>query len=1084
MHTRALSRIGFSAALVMMLMTTSAIAETALPVRFDHLSLEEGLSQVTVLNIFQDSRGFVWLGTEDGLNRYDGLGFKVYKHDPADPDSLPSNFVWAIDEDSSGNLWIGTDGGGVAMLDRATDRFVRHTEISSQFIRSLRFGADGDLWIGTRDSGLDRMDTASGRVTSFDHDEADSESLSDDRIFTLHFDSQGRLWIGTDGGVNLFDAKNDRFTHFAHEPGNPSSLSDGRVRSIFEDQAGAIWIGTRAGGLNRLDPPTGVVEQFRHDPDVKSSLSHDRVRSIFEDAQGRLWVGTSNGLDMFDRRTERFLHYEHDATNPTSLADNCVMSIDQDRGGVLWVGTRFGGVHKFNPASWQFGHVPPDPENPVGLRSGHVMAFSEDRAGRLWIGTVGGGLHAMNRVTGEMTRYQYDPDDSGSLSSDRVSALRHDHRGALWIGTIDAGLNRFEPANGSFKNFRHDPEEPQSLSADGVMALLEDRQGTLWVGTFGGGLNQLDTDGDTFTQYRHDPEDSESIGGDRVTCLAEAPDGRLWIGTDGGGLSLLDVRTRKAVRFTNDVGDPRSLPSNSLYSLFVDPAGDLWVGTRSGLAHKSADGDGFETISSKQGLPNDVIYGILPDQQGRLWLSTNNGVARFDPRSDKSLNFGVRHGLQGSEFNFGAAYHSPSGEMFFGGLNGFNAFFPDRLRLNEQAPPVVLTSVRKGNEPIDGPADEIKAIEMNYRDSTLTFEFAALDFTDSERNSFAYRLEGFDEEWIDLGHVRRTTYTNLDPGDYTFRVRAANSDGAWNTEGLAVDIHVPSPPWESPWAYASYCFALFGGLIGFVEVQRRKTAREAEYARVLELKVQERTRELAERQHELEHTNEMLAKVSITDALTGLANRRYLNEYIEKEVQLVHRRYRGLEDGSLTHKSFDMAFVMIDLDNFKTINDTAGHAAGDAVLRQMSAVLEDSCRNSDIVIRWGGDEFLIVARDLNSDSLGVLVERIRQKMQNHAFDTGDGQVVRTTCSIGFASYPFHPTDIGAFSWEQVISVADQALYVAKTNGRNAWVGFSCNPETPIHNLLGNIRHAPRRLLDEGHITLTTSLEGDVSVDED
>lgn len=1083
MYFRALTRIGLASAVVMCLMTSLAVAETALPVRFDHLSLEEGLSQVTVLTIFQDSRGFVWLGTEDGLNRFDGLGFTVYKHDPADPDSLPSNFVWAIDEDPSGNLWVGTDGGGLAMLDRTSDRFVRRTEPSSRFIRSLRFDEDGQLWIGTRDSGLDRLDTTSGQVTHFTHDESNPDSLSDDRVFALGFDAKGRLWVGTDGGLNRLESSKGRFARFVHEPGNPSSLSDGRIRSIFEDQAGELWVGTRSGGLNRLDPTTGNVRHYRHDPHNNKSLSHDRVRSIFEDLHGRLWVGTSDGLDLFDRRNETFLRYSHSPTNPTSLVDDCIMSINQDRGGVLWVGTRLGGVHKFNPASWQFGHVPPDPENPRGLSSGHVMAFSEDRAGRLWIGTVGGGLHAMNRVTGEMTRYRHDPDDSGSLTSDRVTALRHGHQGALWIGTLDGGLNRFEPASGSFSSYLSDPEKPNSLSANGVMALLEDRQGTLWVGTFGGGLNQFNADDSTFAHYRHDPELPDTIGGDRVTCLAEAPDGRLWVGTDGGGLSLFDVRTQKAVRFNNDANDPRSLPSNSVYSLFVDPAGDLWVGTRGGLAHWTADADGFETHGTKQGLPNDVVYGILPDQQGRLWLSTNNGVARFDPRTEKSLNFGVRHGLQGREFNFGAAYHSPSGEMFFGGLNGFNAFYPDRLRLNETAPPVVLTSVQKGNEPIERPATEIKTIELDYRDSTLTFEFAALDFADPERNSFAYRLDGFDEEWIELGHVRRTTYTNLDPGDYVFRVRAANSDGAWNTEGLAVEIHVPHPPWESPWAYASYCFALFGGLIGFVEVQRRKTAREAEYARVLELKVQERTRELAERQLELENTNQKLAKVSITDALTGLANRRYLNEYIEKEVQLVHRRYRGLDDGSLTHKSFDMAFVMIDLDNFKTINDTAGHAAGDAVLRQMSGVLEDSCRNSDIVIRWGGDEFLIVARDLNTDSLGVLVERIRQKMENHAFDTGDGRVVRTTCSIGFASYPFHPTEIDSFTWEQVISVADQALYVAKVNGRNAWAGYSCNPDTPVHTLLGDIRNAPQRLLDEGHIELTTSLEGEVTVGE-
>jgi diguanylate cyclase (GGDEF)-like protein len=1064
-----LVRVGLcAAALAAATVDRPASAMPARPIRFTRLSLEQGLSQSTVLCMFQDSRGYIWLGTEDGLNRFDGIKFTVYKNDPADASSLPSNFVWAIDEDAQGNLWIATDGEGLVKWDRTLNRFVRRADISSRYIRTLRFGPDGALWIGTRDAGLDRLDVTTGKLTHFGQNPDDPGSLSDNRIYVLHVDTRGRLWVGTDAGLNLLDAERGTFARFLHDPQNPSSLSQDRIRSVYADDSGIVWVGTHGSGLNRLDPATGRSEHFQRDPRDPDSLANDQVRAIFRDRGGRLWVGTTGGLDLFDAERRRFVHYQHD-DSPTTLGDNAIMTIGQDRSGLLWVGTRLGGVHNWNPLSWQFGHVAPDLKGPDGLASGNVTAFAEDPGGRLWVGTFGGGLHVMNRVTGRMTRYLNKPNDDASLSSDRVTALVYSHEGAMWVGTLDGGLSRFDPDLRTFARFRHNPSRGDSLGADGVMTMFEDDRGTLWIGTFGEGLDRFDRATGIFEHFRHVPDDPASLSGDRITSIAGAVDGRLWVGTDGGGLNLFDPRSGKSRRYLHEQNRRDSLPSDVVYALFVDAAGGLWVGTRAGLSFLPPRSESFRTYTSRQGLANDVIYGIRSDEAGRLWLSTNNGLSMFEPRRGTFKNYRASHGLQANEFNFGASYRSPTGELFFGGNNGFNGFFPERLAHNETAPPVVLTRVTKNYSPLDGPADQVSRVHLEFRDRIIVFEFAALDYTAPDRNRIAYKLEGFDQDWVETDSSQ-ATYTQLKAGHYVFRVRGANNDGVWNQNGLSVAVDVDAAPWATPWAWGAYLLVGCGCVAGAVRSQQRKVARQVAYGHLLEQRVQERTLEL-------QKANEELAKASITDSLTGLANRRFLSEYVEKEISLLHRRYREIDRHGITQESLDIGFMMIDLDNFKSINDSSGHSAGDEVLRQLRDILRECCRESDIVIRWGGDEFLIVARDTDLERMGELAGRIRRRLSAHVFDIADAQTVHTTCSIGFACYPFNHECLDALSWEQVISVADRALYAAKASGRNAWVGISANDDTPVGGLFAAISSCAGNLVAEGKLNILTSLEG-------
>ncbi|HET8645148.1 MAG TPA: diguanylate cyclase, partial [Vicinamibacteria bacterium] len=685
--------------------------------------------------------------------------------------------------------------------------------------------------------------------------------------------------------------------------------------------------------------------------------------------------------------------------------------------------------------------------------------------------------------------YRHDARRADGLPDDRVMSLRFDHSGVLWVGTMTGGLSRLDPATGTFLNFRHQPARADSLSSNGVTSILEDSRGTLWVGTYQGGLNRFDAQAGTFTHYRHDPSDPRSLASDIVTSLAEGPAGVLWVGTNGGGLTRLVPDTGESLRLRHDPADAQTLASDTVYALHVDAAGVVWVGTRGGLSRlqslDTASGRAvFRHYTERDGLPNSVVYSVLPDNSGRLWMSTNNGLAAFDPARERFRAFHESHGLQGNEFNAGAHHRSAAGELFFGGPAGFNGFVPEQIEENQHAPAVALTGYWKLNRPVtaDGPLHHLRSLQLGHRDQVVTFEFAALDFASPESNRYQYKLEGFDPDWVDQGRVRRVTYTNLDGGRYTLRVKAANGDGVWSEKELALGIRVLPPPWKTWWAYLGYALLALAGAAAFANGLRRKAAREAEYRQRLETDVEARTRELQERNDELAGLNQRLLETSLTDSLTGLRNRRFLFEEASKDLALVERR--RLAEPELGHEAAkgNVVFIMVDLDWFKPINDTCGHAAGDRVLLQVRDVLEKACRRSDVLIRWGGDEFLVIGRDHDLQGLEVLPERIRSLVEQTTFELGDGRVAHLTCSLGFTCYPSVATEtLLSLSLEQVIGLADSALYMAKKGGRNAWVGLLATDVTSHEDVIESIHRDAQQVAERGKLEILSS-RGEAAAD--
>ncbi len=833
---------------------------------FDRISLEEGLSQSIVQLIIQDSKGFMWFGTEDGLNKYDGYTFTVYKHHPRDPNSLSHNSVSAVREDRSGVLWIGTPTEGLNKFDRDKETFVHFrndprdpASLSDNAITSIYEDRSGTLWIGTNTGGLNRLvpsgvADAPPTFTRYQNIPGDLNSLSSNSISVIYEDRSGVLWIGTNGGGlnKLVPSKTEEgpptFARYQNIPGDLNSLSSNSVSVVYEDRSGVLWIGTNGGGLNRLVPSDGESSpsfvHFLNDPSDPNSLSHDAVMSIFEDESAVLWIGTNGGgLNKLvpgeaEGSPPTFFHYLNDPTNPMSLSDNGVYSIYQDRSGVIWIGTYGGGINRFITRKKQFAHYRRDPSDPNSLNNNIVWSVYEDRSGVLWIGTHGGGLTRFDRRNNTFTHYLNDPNDPQSLSHNIVRTILEDRYGDLWIGTWGGGVNKFDRTTDRFTRYLNDPGDPYSLSNNSIRPIHEDRSGALWIGTLGGGLNRFDRATGRFIHYSNDPNDPHSLSHNGVRSIHEDESGVLWIGTEGGGLNRFDRKAGKFIRYQADSNDPRSLSNDYIFSIYEDPVESgsiLWVGTfGGGLNRFDRVKEEFTYYSEDDGLPNNVVYGILGDERGNLWLSTNNGLSKFNPRTERFRNYDVNDGLQSNEFNGGSYYKSGSGEMFFGGINGFNAFYPDSIKDNPYVPPIIVTGIKKFDELVSVDVSEGDEIELSYKDKYLTFEFVALDYTNPRKNQYAYRMEGFDEDWIAAGTRRFATYTNLDPGEYIFRVKGSNSDGVWNEEGVSVVIAIAPPFWSTWWFLTVSAVSLV--TVGYTAYRRRVNAKLEKARIVNELK--------------------------------------------------------------------------------------------------------------------------------------------------------------------------------------------------------------------------------------------------------
>ncbi|MFC2093452.1 two-component regulator propeller domain-containing protein [Bacteroidota bacterium] len=779
-------------------------------IQIERFIVEQGLAGNEIFCIFQDSQGFIWFGTSNGLKRYDGYKFKVFRNNSNDSTSLSRNCIISIYEDRSGHIWIGTEEGGLNKFSKEKEQFIHYRHdpdnpisLSNDYIHAIHEDNSRVLWIGTEYGGLNKFDREKEKFKHYKNNPDDPASLSCNFVRSIYEDNCGTLWIGTkSGGLNKFDKEKEKFKCFIHNPDDSTSLSSDNINRIYEDNCGTLWIGTGK-GLHKYNREKEQFKRYMHNPDDPTSLSNNVVTSIYEDNEGMLWIGTAyGGLNKFSKEKEQFTHYKHDPDNSKSLSNNCILVIHEDNSGNLLVGTAGGGLNKSNKARKQFKNYFYVKKDPISLSCNIVMSIYGDNSDNLWIGTLGGGLSKFDREKEQFIHYKHNPDGPASLSHNFVESIYVDNSDNLWIGTRGGGLNKFNKEKEQFTHYRHDPENPTSLSNDYIYTIYEDNSENLWIGTHRG-LNKFNKLKEEFTQYKHDPQNSSNKCFNYVSSIIKDKLGNFWIGTEHG-LIRFDRERNRLIHCRYDSNNPSSLSCDNVTTIYEDNTGVLWIGTKEGLNKFNNEYEKFIHFREKDGLPSDLIHGILEDDYGNLWISTEEGLSKFNPKAETFRNYDVKDGLQSNDFNRRACYKNRSGEMFFGGMKGFTMFHPDDIKDNPHIPPVVITDFQLLHKSVPIGFDkstnrtileksitETKEIELNYEDNVISFEFSALDFQCPEKNQYAYIMEGFDKDWIYTDASRRfATYTNLDPGAYTFRVKGSNNNGIWNEEGASLKIKI------------------------------------------------------------------------------------------------------------------------------------------------------------------------------------------------------------------------------------------------------------------------------------------------------
>ncbi|MEJ2637299.1 MAG: two-component regulator propeller domain-containing protein [Calditrichia bacterium] len=806
-------------------------------IQFRHITIDDGLSQNAIFAILQDQKGFMWFGTGDGLNRYDGYDFTVYRYDPLDSTSLSGNHITTVFEDHLGRMWIGTLDAGLNLFHRGTDSFLRfslpsqltQTPIARQ-ITAIAEDSSGNIWIGTERNGLfciaaqDSLSPPGPNPRQFFHIAGAANSLSSNSIRALFVDSRGSLWIGTDKRLDKLNTEMDpaAFEHYiiaVKNPGAPVSPADSGIASIYEDNRGRFWLGT-AGGIGRLNRSDGSLTFYPHPYEV-FRRGRGEITSMVEDSDGKLWLATPGQLMRFDPEKTTYDYFRHDPFDNKSISYNGVSSLFRDRSDILWFGTPGAGLNLYDLKAGRFSTLVEKPNSSSRISGFSVQSVFVDNTGIVWISTDL--LYRWDRKTGKLKSFESSsnrPDDFGNTA---VFSILQTAGGEMWCATAE-GLYCYHPGSGKIRLYKFNPADTAGLRQKGVFAVFEDRNKTIWIASKNYLSRLDDAENGRFRHFRYNPAPPQN----RIVrpVIYQDGTGLFWMGTTDG-LLRFDPVTGSFNAYRDNPSQPSSLGSNSVKSICPDPAQPdrfLWLGTDGGgLNRFDVQTKTFTHFTEKNGLPGNVVNGILPDNAGNLWMSTNKGLSRFNSGTGKFKNYDVWDGLQSNEFNTGACFRSTNGEMFFGGIKGLNYFYPEKVKANPHIPEIAITGFKLRNHRVSYQTKpillkkDISATDhlvLSYRDDVITFEFAALDFTAPEKNQYAYKLENFDPDWIKTDGDRSATYTHLPPGDYIFRVKGSNNDGVWNELGTSLSLTVTPPWWGTWWAYALYVMAILIALYG------------------------------------------------------------------------------------------------------------------------------------------------------------------------------------------------------------------------------------------------------------------------------
>lgn len=880
--------------------------------KFEHLTVEDGLSQNTVYDILQDHEGFMWFATQDGLNKYDGYDFKIYKQNPKDDNSLSHSAVFVLFEDSKNNLWIGTIGGGLNRFIREKDCFEHYkhkkneNSLINDNVRDIDEDKRGNLWLGTY-GGVSCFNKKTKKFTNYIHLPTNSNSLINNYVWTVKVMKDDEIWIGTDAGISILNPENGNFTNIY--PGKQSNGGEApaSVWNIYEDKRHNLWFSSKNGFYTLKS--NGEFVRYSTEPDFANIFF-----PVLEDSRNTLWVGSlGGGLMVFDRDKNTFTQaYTNDIYDRTSLSDRLARSIYEDKFGVLWVGTWNGGVSKNNRMNERFKHFRVRHITGNSLNSNSIRSIEQNHEGKLLIGTQGGGINV------------YDSDKKGfthitiansGLSNNNIFDLYEDDENILWIGTYN-GLNIYNPDNNSFTIVKANFGNGSFLTHPVVNVIYEDRFNNVWIGTEWG-LNRYDRETQKFEHFIAIPEDSTTLSSSVIRDITEDMRGNLWIATEKGA-NRYNYQTGEFKRFISNTEDSASLSENTVFCIYPASNGDLWFGTSGGGLNKfDYENETFFCYTEKHGLPNSIIYGILEDDAGNLWISTNGGISKFNPAGETFYNYDKYDGLQSNQFLQGAYYKNEQGYMFFGGVNGFNMFHPDSIEKNSIPPEVVITGFKIMNKkvPVGGrfngrtilkkAISQTDTIVLTSKDYIFSFEFAALHYVNPEKNRYQYKLENFESEWTTTKADRRfVTYTNLDPDEYVFKVRASNCDGIWSEKTAEVRIIIRPPYWKTWWFRLLALLVFFALAFLLYKMRINRVERQKKY---LTSQIKERTQQLELQNEEIESQRDLanFQKEQISKQKNELEeHRRRLEDIVEKRTADLKRAKERAEESDKLKTAF------------------------------------------------------------------------------------------------------------------------------------------------------------------------------------
>ncbi|MCK5004169.1 MAG: histidine kinase [Candidatus Aminicenantes bacterium] len=785
--------------------------------RFQRISVEQGLSHGSVYSIIQDRDGFMWFGTGDGLNKYDGYDFKIYRYDPSDPDSIISGKMGEIYQDSRGIIWIGTWGSGLSRFDPHSNHFFNFKSdpenpatISHNRIEVILEDRKGNIWIGTEKGGLNKLDPVSMKFTRYQNNPDSPVSLINDEVKALCEDPEGNLWIGTDGGLSLLKIGMEGdvgFIHQVHIPGNPDSLSNNRIRALCVDIKGHIWVGTKGGGISIFDPEEKKIKfrHFKHIAGNSNSISENSIASLYRDSEGDIWIGTYNkGLNRYCLKDNKFSRFYHDSRDSFSLSHNRPETIFEDHSKNLWIGTLGGGINKLDLKPKKFKNYMYDSADKNSLPHPGVRSISQ-MENFLYIGTEGG-LTRYDPEKNLFTHYKNNPNNKNSISGNRIWSVMADHKGYIWAGTFSNGLNKILFKNGKMRvtRFKNDPSDENSLSFNRVQVIFEDNDGDIWAGT-SDGLNVLKggEKNNRFQRFFYSRKNENTLSDNYIIDIYQDSSGIVWIGTLKG-LNSFDKITGTFTRFFFDPDEENSLSNNTILTItesILNP-GVLWIGTDDGgLNRFDVKKRIFNRYLEKDGLPGNVVSGILEDDKGFLWLSTNGGLSKFDPAKKTFKNYKKSSGIEGLGFVRNSSLRSRNGELYFGSITGMISFLPEDVKDNPFVPRIVITSFKKLGEEVKTkrPLRYNDEIRLTHKENFISIEFAALDYTNVKENRYSYFLKGVDYGWMKCGSTRFASYNHLSPGNYLFSVSGSNNDGIWSEKGASLKIVIVPAYWQTWW---------------------------------------------------------------------------------------------------------------------------------------------------------------------------------------------------------------------------------------------------------------------------------------------